>query len=183
MLKVGLTGKWTLGHKCASRSLLSNRMSICGGGVRKAGLADGEIELCAVTTMTSAHPTGSSEAGMAFQNHLKLRQGGRGFIFTYWPVMRHKTTLGKGSNLSEIIFVQGQMPKRDSTGSHQLANTVGSWGNGCFSPEMAKEMNWVAEYNIHHTNPWQPVSSLTHLSYRPSDTALDTGGLCNKSRS
>lgn len=115
--------------------------------------ADGEVELCAVTMMTSAHPTGSSGAGMAFQNHLKLRQGDRGFIFAYRPVMRHKTTLGKGSNLSEIIFVQGQMPKRDSTGSHQLANTAGSRGNGCFSPEMAKEMNWVADYNIHHTNP------------------------------
>ena len=183
MLKVGFTGKRTLRHKCAARRLLRKRMSICGGGVRKAGLGRGRSWIVCSHDKGLSSSHGELWSWNGFQNYLKLRQGGRAFILSYWPVMRCKITSGKGGDLHEIIFVQGQIPRRDSIGSHQLANTAGSWENECFSPEMEKEAIWVADQNICYTNPRQPVSSLTHLSYQPNDATLDTGGLCNKRRS
>lgn len=58
-----------------------NRMHICGGGVRAAGLARGRSGIVVVTAKASAD-LGRSGAGMAFQNYLKWRQGAGPGTFT-----------------------------------------------------------------------------------------------------
>lgn len=52
-----------------------------------------------VTIKASGSSMGTSEAEMTLQSSSKLRQGGKAFVSSYWPVIRCKLTFGKEQDL------------------------------------------------------------------------------------